>query len=180
MSHRHICESRCPRLMHRHTRSLLAGLCLAPVAAAAQSTSSTTRQSGSARYGHTTAVPTAVATRREGRIVLDGKLDEPAWRAATPITEFTQFDPDEGRPASQRTEVRFLFDDDAAVCRREDVRFARALRRHDTARTARRELRFRLFATCHRFVSRSPEPRVLRGQSVRLAGGSHRHRQFVL
>jgi hypothetical protein len=51
--------------------------------------------------------------RRQGRVILDGKLDEPAWRAATPITEFTQLDPDEGRPASQRTEVRFLFDDDA-------------------------------------------------------------------
>ena len=64
-------------------------------------------------YGHTIAVPAAVAARRDGRIVLDGKLDEAAWRAATPITEFTQLDPEEGRPASQRTEVRFLFDDDA-------------------------------------------------------------------
>ena len=95
------------------TRWLLAGFFLAPVAAAAQNTSSAARQSGSMTYGHTIAVPTAVATRRDGRITLDGKLDEPVWRAAAPITEFTQLDPDEGRPASQRTEVRFLFDDDA-------------------------------------------------------------------
>jgi hypothetical protein len=65
------------------------------------------------RFGHTTPVPSAIAAAREGAIRLDGKLDEPAWAAARPITNFTQFDPDEGKPASQRTEVRFLYDDDA-------------------------------------------------------------------
>ncbi len=65
------------------------------------------------KYGHTIAVPTAVAARRVGPIVLDAKLDEDAWKAATPITEFTQNDPEEGKPASQRTEVRFLYDDEA-------------------------------------------------------------------
>jgi Domain of unknown function (DUF5916)/Carbohydrate family 9 binding domain-like len=63
--------------------------------------------------GHTIPVPTAVAARRIGAIVLDAKLDEAAWKAATPITEFRQIDPDEGKPGTQRTEVRFLFDDDA-------------------------------------------------------------------
>ena len=66
-----------------------------------------------ANYGHSTMVPSAFAARRTGRITLDGKLDEPAWAAATPITNFTQFDPDEGKPASQRTDVRFLFDEEA-------------------------------------------------------------------
>jgi len=64
-------------------------------------------------YGHTTAVPRALAVRRTGRITLDGRLDEPVWATAIPITNFTQFDPEEGKPASQRTEVRFLFDDEA-------------------------------------------------------------------
>jgi hypothetical protein len=64
-------------------------------------------------YGHTIAVPSAIATRLRGHVVLDGKLDEPAWATARPITEFTQLDPDEGKPASERSEVRFLFDDDA-------------------------------------------------------------------
>src|SRR5690349_19403066 len=64
-------------------------------------------------YGHTIAVPSAMATRLRGRIVLDGRLDEAAWSAARPITEFTQLDPEEGKPASERSEVRFLFDDDA-------------------------------------------------------------------
>ncbi|HEY2376362.1 MAG TPA: DUF5916 domain-containing protein [Gemmatimonadaceae bacterium] len=98
---------------YSHTRTLLAWLCLAPLPAIAQTGAGSARPSGATNYGHTIAVPSAVAVRREGRVTLDGTLDEPAWRAATPITEFTQLDPDEGRPASQRTEVRFLFDDDA-------------------------------------------------------------------
>jgi len=69
--------------------------------------------SGSFAYGHTTAVPVAVAVHRSTAIALDAKLDEDAWKAATPITDFRQVDPDEGQPASQRTEVRFLFDEDA-------------------------------------------------------------------
>ncbi len=69
--------------------------------------------SESLAYGHKVPVPTAVAVKRGGPIVLDGKLDEQAWKAAIPITEFRQIDPNEGENASQRTEVRFLFDDDA-------------------------------------------------------------------
>jgi hypothetical protein len=64
-------------------------------------------------FGHKVAVPSAVAVKRNGPIAMDGKLDDAAWRAATPITDFKQIDPNEGKPASQRTEVRFLFDDDA-------------------------------------------------------------------
>lgn len=41
---------------------------------------------------------------------LDGLLSEPEWRAAAPITGLTQRDPDEGAPASWRTEVRVLYD----------------------------------------------------------------------
>ena len=62
---------------------------------------------------HPTPPPLAIAARRSGPIVLDGKLDEPAWQAATPATGFRQAQPNEGQPATQRTEVRFLFDDDA-------------------------------------------------------------------
>lgn len=60
---------------------------------------------------HPTPPPLAVAARRVGPIVLDGKLDEPAWQAATPATDFRQSQPSEGQPATQRTEVRFLYDD---------------------------------------------------------------------
>lgn len=62
---------------------------------------------------HEFAVPAVRATERTSPIAIDGRLDEAAWRAATPVTEFTQVDPDEGRPASERTEVRFLFDGSA-------------------------------------------------------------------
>jgi len=55
----------------------------------------------------------ATATLRRGDIVIDGKLGESAWSAAQPITRFTQSQPDEGAPASQRTEIRILYDQDA-------------------------------------------------------------------
>lgn len=42
---------------------------------------------------------------------IDGRLGEPAWAAAPVITGFTQRDPIEGAPPSQRTEIRILFDD---------------------------------------------------------------------
>ena len=58
-------------------------------------------------------VPSARAVRTSGVVQIDGRLDEPAWRSAVPITDFTQTDPEEGKPPSQRTEVRFLYDDAA-------------------------------------------------------------------
>jgi len=57
--------------------------------------------------------PSAVAARRSGTVQIDGKLDETAWQAATPVTGFFQYDPNEGQPASERTEARILVDDDA-------------------------------------------------------------------
>lgn len=55
----------------------------------------------------------AVAVARHGAIVVDGRLDETDWALAVPATAFRQHDPDEGQPATQRTEVRFLYDGDA-------------------------------------------------------------------
>src|SRR4051812_47841599 len=54
--------------------------------------------------------PVARATMRQGEISIDGKIDEAAWAAATPITELTQATPDEGKPPSQKTELRILYD----------------------------------------------------------------------
>jgi len=48
-----------------------------------------------------------------GEIELDGRLGEPAWSAARPATDLYQWEPEEGELATQRTEVRFLFDADA-------------------------------------------------------------------
>ena len=44
---------------------------------------------------------------------VDGRLEEPAWVNAPLLTGFTQFDPVEGVPATQRTEARILVTDDA-------------------------------------------------------------------
>jgi hypothetical protein len=51
------------------------------------------------------------AIRIEESIVLDGRLDEPMWQLAEPATDFRQKRPDNGAPATERTEVRFLYDD---------------------------------------------------------------------
>ncbi|MCC6929351.1 MAG: carbohydrate binding family 9 domain-containing protein [Gemmatimonadaceae bacterium] len=59
----------------------------------------------------TRTLPVSHAARTTATIQLDGHLDEPAWDAAEPTTSFTQVDPEEGAPASQRTEVRVLYDD---------------------------------------------------------------------
>ncbi|HEV7389339.1 MAG TPA: DUF5916 domain-containing protein [Gemmatimonadaceae bacterium] len=58
-------------------------------------------------------LPVAAAAPVTGSISVDGKLDEAAWSRATPITEFRQQQPREGAPASERTEVRVLYDERA-------------------------------------------------------------------
>lgn len=42
-------------------------------------------------------------------IRIDGHLDEDAWNQAEIVTDFRQFSPDEGSPATQQTEVRILY-----------------------------------------------------------------------
>ncbi len=53
------------------------------------------------------------AIRLSSPVLVDGVLDEAVWQSGPPISNFTQRDPDEGAPSSQRTEVRIAFDDDA-------------------------------------------------------------------
>jgi len=43
--------------------------------------------------------------------VIDGRLDDEVWQFAPVLTDFLQRQPDEGAPATERTEVRFLFDE---------------------------------------------------------------------
>ena len=49
----------------------------------------------------------------EERITLDGVLDEAAWTRAVPATNFIQQDPDNGKPATEQTEVSVLFNKDS-------------------------------------------------------------------
>jgi len=60
---------------------------------------------------HATDAPVARVVRTNTPIVIDGVLDEAVWMTAPPVTSFVQLVPDEGSPTSQRTEVRFLYDD---------------------------------------------------------------------
>ena len=56
----------------------------------------------------------ASATRFTGAApVIDGRLDDAAWRQATPISGFVQREPSEGNVASERTEVRIMTDGEA-------------------------------------------------------------------
>jgi hypothetical protein len=50
------------------------------------------------------------AVRISEPIVIDGTLDEAAWALAEPAVDFYQQFPDEFSPASERSEVRFLYD----------------------------------------------------------------------
>lgn len=65
------------------------------------------------RHSNGLVPPMAMAVRVPTAPVLDGTLDDPIWATATPITDFRQVDPHEGKPASERTEVRVLYTDDA-------------------------------------------------------------------
>ncbi len=53
------------------------------------------------------------ATRTSHSPTIDGILNEEVWSSAVPATDFTQRDPLEGQPASEKTEIRVLYDDDA-------------------------------------------------------------------
>jgi hypothetical protein len=84
-------------------RAILAALVLALAAASAAAQGASPRDSA-----------TAVAVRITGHEPrLDGRLDDEAWAAAPAVTSFHQKDPDEGAPASEPTEVRFIYDDHA-------------------------------------------------------------------
>ena len=56
-------------------------------------------------------VPSVQAVRIATPPGLDGSVDEDLWRAVPPATGFVQQNPDEGAPATERTEVRIAFDD---------------------------------------------------------------------
>ncbi len=57
--------------------------------------------------------PTITAVRIETPPRVDGVLDEPFWDRIPPVTGFRQRDPVDGAPASERTEVRIAYDEQA-------------------------------------------------------------------
>src|SRR5271157_2928570 len=77
--------------------------------AAAQLYATQTQQTGA----QTKIVPSVRALRITSPIDLDGRLVEPAWNSAQPATGFKQYDPDEGKPETEKSEIRILYDDQA-------------------------------------------------------------------
>ena len=60
------------------------------------------------------------AHRTIDNIRVDGVVEEKSWTSISPITEFIQYEPTQGKPASLKTEVRIVFDDEnlylSAIC----------------------------------------------------------------
>ena len=54
--------------------------------------------------------PFIQATKVDSGPRIDGVLDDAAWQTATPVEGFTQQEPNLGQPATERTEVRILYD----------------------------------------------------------------------
>ena len=92
---------------HRLFAPLVCSLVLAAMPAAAQST-----REGSAVPASAPATPVVTrdaagrvvirATRITQPIRMDGRLDDAAYQAVSPITEFIQSEPDEGAPITER------------------------------------------------------------------------------
>jgi hypothetical protein len=87
-------------------RYTLVALCIPSVAFAQVSITGTTTNTR-----HDRPITISRAVRTTTSINLDGRLNEAAWGNAPVTDSFTQIDPDEGQPASQRTEVRVMYDD---------------------------------------------------------------------
>lgn len=48
-----------------------------------------------------------------GSVHLDGRLDESFWSTVQLVSDFTQKEPDAGQPATEKTEIGFVYDDHA-------------------------------------------------------------------
>ena len=63
--------------------------------------------------GQETARPIALAVQASEAPTIDGVLDDRVWQNATPLSDFVQAEPFEGQPASESTDVRIVYDDEA-------------------------------------------------------------------
>ena len=62
-------------------------------------------------FAQTPTTPTITAGKLDAEAegpTIDGRVNDPVWQSVTPYTAFTQQDPIEGAPASERTEVRVI------------------------------------------------------------------------
>ncbi len=70
-------------------------------------------QSGEGRPAEEGGVRSAEAVYVDEAPRIDGILDEAVWERARPLTDFVQRVPRDGEPASESTEIRILYDDEA-------------------------------------------------------------------
>ena len=56
-------------------------------------------------------MPRMSAHRTSEEIKIDGMLDEPVWQNVEPIRQLYQIQPDQGEPATEKSEIRILYDD---------------------------------------------------------------------
>ena len=108
----------------------------------------------------------ASATRAARAPSIDGRDDDAAWRDATPITGFRQFDPVEDAESSMRTEARVAYDDAQPLRLRSRVRSAAGQHRRPAV-PARREDRVGPDQGHDRLVSRQAQRLRVRRQPGR-------------
>ena len=73
---------------------------------------STTALAGQQPVERDRPVVQAMRMGADEKIAVDGHLEEAAWTRAVPITDFKQFEPQNGEPGTERTEIRIIFDKD--------------------------------------------------------------------
>lgn len=118
------------------------------------------------RSAHGVPVPSVTASVRSGPIRIGGHIDEDAWNKATPVIDFLQTDPSEGKPATQRTEVRSLVRRKCAIRCRPHVRHSRSGRHCHPACAPRRQHGVRLVPDRDRRLPRSSRVRGIPGESL--------------
>ena len=93
-----------------HTRSLALTLSFPLIAVSGLAA---TRQDPADSVARTHSTPAARARAVITPPVIDGRLTDPAWLEATPVTGFVQRELHEGAPVTERTEVRIVTDGQA-------------------------------------------------------------------
>jgi hypothetical protein len=97
----------------RRSLQCLVALIVSASAPAAAQNPQPTQNPGDSAKAQTAPLRTMRASRLTGVMSIDGKLDEPAWATAVPSSDFMQSYPKVGAKATDPTEVRVLYDDDA-------------------------------------------------------------------
>src|SRR5688500_8781328 len=83
-----------------------------PATAAAPVAAPTAQANGPAPENGTRRSMAALRLDEGEAVTLDGRLDEAFWKRAIPADGFIQQDPQNGRPATEQTEVRIVYDKD--------------------------------------------------------------------